>query len=130
MSALEDHVPNISRQALKALSLKTSFLSAARVWDIFSSTAHVHVKRNALSLIGRFAKWESIAYLIRAVCDADEVIVELSRWAIRRWLIRFNRSFTSPTPEQLARLKDALAQCGKLLNEATREQLAFSIKGY
>lgn len=130
MSALEDYVPNISRQALKALSLKTSSLSAARVWDIFSSTAHAHVKRNALSLIGKFAKWESIAYLIRAVCDVDEVIVELSRLAIRRWLIRFNRSFTSPAPEQLARLKDALEQCGRLLDEATREQMAFSIKGY
>lgn len=130
MSALEDYVPNVSRQAMKSLSGKTASLSAARVWDIFNSTAHVHVKRNALSLLGRFAKWESIAYLVRAVCDADEVVVELSRLAIRRWLIQFNRSFTAPAPEQLARLKDALEQCGQLLDETTQEQMAFSIKGY
>ena len=130
MSALEDDVPSISQHALKALSRKTASLSAARVWELFSSKAHAHVKRNALSLIGRFAKWESISYLIRAVCNIDETIVELSRSAIRRWLIRFNRSFTTPTPEQLARFKDALEQCGKLLDEATHEQLSFSIKGY
>jgi hypothetical protein len=130
MRALEDDVPNISRVGLKALSRKTSSLSAARVWELFSATAHAHVKRNALSLIGRFAKWESIAYLVRAVCDTDDGIVELSRLAIRRWVIRFNRSFTSPTPKQLSRLRDALEQCGKLLDEATQKQLSFSIKGY
>lgn len=130
MRALEDDVPSISQLALKALSRKTGSLSTARVWELFTSTAHAHVKRNAFALIGRFAKWESIAYLIRALCDTDETIVALSRFAIRRWLIRFNRSFTAPTSEQLARFKDALGQCGRLLDEATQEQLSFSIKGY
>ena len=127
MSALEDEGPNISRQALKALSRKTSSLNAARVWEVFSSAAHAHVKRNALSLLGKFAKWESIAYLTRAVCDTDEDIVELSRMAIRRWLIRFNRSFTSPTSDQIARLRSALESCGWLLDEKTLQLLSFFI---
>jgi len=128
MSALEDEVPSISRQALKALARKTSLLSAARVWEIFSSTAHAHVKRNALSLLGRFAKWESISYLVRSVSENDDEIVELSRMAIRRWLIRFNRSFTSPTSEQLARVRDAVESWGALLDEKTEQLLSFYIK--
>ena len=130
MSALTDEVPNVSRQSLKALSRKTSSVSAALVWELFSSTPRVHVKRHALSLIGKLAKWESIAYLVRALCETDQTVVMLSRFAIRRWSIRFNRSFSTPSAEQVARLRDALERCGRLLDEQTQAELWFSIKDY
>jgi len=65
-------------------------------------------KRNALSLIEKCAKWDGIAYLLKASCENDEEILALSGFAIRRSLLRFNRSFTRPNAEQVAKLKAAL----------------------
>lgn len=124
------HTPNVSRQSLKVLTRNSSLLSAARVWQLFTATPHAHVKRNALSLLARFPKWESISYLVSVLCDADEDIVQMSRVAIRRWLNHFNRSFSSPTVEQVAKLKTALENCGKLVDEKTLDQLRFALKGF
>ncbi|HEU4770005.1 MAG TPA: HEAT repeat domain-containing protein [Pyrinomonadaceae bacterium] len=129
MTALADEVPNVSRHALKALSRKTSLLSVAQVWDLFSSSSRVHVKRNALSLIQKFGKWESISYLLRALREPDPDLVTQTQRAIQHWLATFNRSFSQPTSEQVSSLKDALEKCGGLIGDETREQLRFAIKG-
>ena len=128
VKALEDPVSRVSRQALKALSSKTSRLSAARIWELFQSATHDHVKRHTFSLLAKFSKWESISYIVRAVCDADEKIVAIAHVEIQRWFIRFNRSFSTATPEQLGKLRESLEECGHLIDEATREQLRFLVK--
>ncbi|HLA09571.1 MAG TPA: HEAT repeat domain-containing protein [Pyrinomonadaceae bacterium] len=130
IDALKDEVPHVSRQALKALTDRASSLSGERIWKLFHLAKHAHVRRNALSLIEKLGKWESIHYLVRAVCDSDEDITAMSRFGIQRWLARFNRSFLSPTPEQLAQLNNALKECGDQLYNETMEQLQFSMKGF
>lgn len=40
------------------------------------------------------------------------------------------RSFSSPTPEQLRRLKDLSAESDHLIDENTREGLLFSLRGF
>ncbi len=128
IESLDDEVPHVSLQALKALAGMARAIDGERIWEVFRSAAHAHVKRNALSLLERLGKWDSIYYLLRAVRDSDEAIADMSKFSIRRWLAQFNRSFSSPTPEQLARLGIALEEGGKLLDSRTVEQLRFSIK--
>jgi HEAT repeat protein len=128
--ALRDEVPSVSRQALNALSDKTSLVTGERIWEVFHSAVTPHVKRNALSLIQRLSKWESICYLINAIREANEEVADMSRFAIGRWLIRFNRSFVRPTDQQISRLVMALEESGDLLNEKTKEQIRFSIKSF
>lgn len=130
IEALRDQVPHVSRQALNALADKVSTINGERIWELFQSAAHAHVKRNVFSLIERLGKWDSIYYLVRAVRDPDEAIAVMSRSAIQRWLARFNRSFSSPTPEQLTKLGHALAEGGNLLDSGTMEQLRFSMRGF
>jgi HEAT repeat protein len=130
LNALADELPSVSKQALKILARKTSLLSVGRVWALFSATPHLHVKRNAFSLIERFTKWESISYVVSAFCDADEDIAGRARLALDRWLGRFNRSFSAPTSEQLAKLNTALEKCGHFIDEKTRERLQFSLKRF
>lgn len=130
MDALKDEVTQVSRQALKALSDKSLSLSGERIWNLFQSAAHAHVKRNAISLIEKLGKWDSISYLVRAVRDSDEAVADMSRFGIQRWLARFNRSFPSPMPEQLAQLNNALEDCGDLLDDKTVAHLHFSIKDF
>jgi HEAT repeat protein len=128
MKALEDEVPGVSRQALKTLAAKTSFLSVTRVWEVFQSTTHIHVKRYALLLIASFSKWERISYLVRAGCETDEDIVRISRHAIDVWLGGFNRNFSAPTAEQVAKLNEALETCGEFFDGETQQRLRFSLR--
>jgi HEAT repeat protein len=130
LSALKDEVPNVSRQALKALAARTSAITGEKVWEIFDSASHGHVKRNALSLLERLGKWDSIYYLVKAIRDPDEAVVVISRFGIQGWLVGFNRTFTLPTGNQIARLGTALEKCGDLLDEKTKEEIRFSIKTF
>lgn len=128
MEALKDETPHVSRQALKALSKKVSSIRAEQIWQLFSLATHAHVRRNALALIMKLSKWDSIHFMVRALCDSDDDLTGMSRFGIERWLARFNRSFSSPMREQLAQLDTALGECGHLLDEKTRQQLRFSMK--
>ncbi|HSS20362.1 MAG TPA: hypothetical protein VLL54_09820 [Pyrinomonadaceae bacterium] len=130
LRALKDGVPSVSRQALKALCNKGFSVPAERIWEILRSATNPHVKRNALSLLQRLNKWESIYYLINAIRDPDEGISELSTSAVERWLVRFNRSFTRPTHPQIGRLVKAVDDAGDRLNEKTKQQLLFSVKSF
>ena len=130
LHSLKDEVPSVSSQALNALFDKSSLVTGERIWEIFHSAVTPHVKRNALSLLQRLSKWESICYLINAIRDANEEVADMSRFAIGRWLVRFNRSFVRPTGQQISRLVMALEESGDLLNEKTKEQIRFSIKSF
>ena len=127
---MKDEVPRVSRQALKALAHQTSSISGELVWEIFDAASHPHVRRNALSLLERLAKWDSIYYLIKAIGDPDEAVVSISRFGVQRWLGGFNRTFTQPTGDQITRLGTALERCGDWLDEKTKEQLRFSIRTF
>jgi HEAT repeat protein len=130
IEALNDQVPHVSRQALNALADKASSIDGERIWELFRSATHEHVKRNALSVLESLSKWDSIYYLLRAVRDSNEAIADKSRFGIECWLGRFNRNFSSPTAEQLVRLGVALEENGNLLDDQTLEQLRFSMAGF
>jgi HEAT repeat protein len=130
LTALTDEGPRASRQALKALAGMTSAIAVEKVWLIFASASRDHVRRNALSLLERFPKWDSIYYLLRAIRDRDEAIAGMARIAIQRWLARFNRTFNLPSSDQAARVRTALAESDPLLDERTKNQILFSIKTY
>lgn len=129
-SALQDEAPAVSRESRKALAGRAGVVGGESLWEIFSASPLRHVRRNVLHLFSRLGKWDSVYFLVRAACDSDAVVAQWSRLATERWLGQFNRRFTGPTREQLARLGDALGECGALLDENTRQRLWFSMKGY
>ena len=128
LSALTDENSNVSRQALKALAGMVSAATGEKVWTIFVSAPKGHVKRNALSLLQRLPKWDSIYYLLKAMRDSDEAVARMSRIGIQRWLLRFNRTFSPPSGDQIAKVKARLEACSELLDQKTREEILFSIK--
>lgn len=130
IDALRDAIPGVSREARKALAGRMAVAGSVPLWEIFSTSALPHVRRNVLHLLSRLGKWDAIFFLIMAACDPVEVVAESGRFYIGRWLAQFNRSFTSPTREQLARLEGTLRECGHFLDETVREQLWFSMKGF
>jgi HEAT repeat protein len=130
VDALTDEVPRVSREALKVLANKASLIGDERLWDIFCSASHQHIKLNALSLLEKLGKWDSICFMVKAVCDSDEEVANRGRLSIQRWLWRFNRGFSSPTLEQLAKLRNVLEECGNRLDDKTMDDLRFSMKGF
>jgi len=128
--ALMDEFPSVSREALKALANKAARIGKQRLWEIFSSTSYSHVKRNVLSLLEKIGKWDSIYFLVKSTSEPDESVVSRALIGIDRWLWRFNRTFPVPTPDQLVKLSRALEECGAHLDEKTREQLWFCMKGF
>ena len=101
-----------------------------RLWEIFSSTSYGQVKRNALSLLERIGKWDSIYFLVKSTSEPDESVANRALIAIDRWLWRFNRTFPVPTPDQLTKLSSALKECGDHLDKKTSDQLWFCMKGF
>lgn len=130
LNALRDETPAVSREARKALTGRAAAVGGARLWELFSTSSLPHVRRNALHLLSRLAKWDAVYYLIRATADPDVGIASASRLGVVRWLSQFNRSFSVPTPDQVSRLKSALLERAHLLEESVREQLTFSVKGF
>jgi HEAT repeat protein len=130
IKALADEVRDISHQALKPLLDKASLVDGECIWQLFHSATSPHVRRNAFRIIEKLGKWDRIHYFLRAVCDSNEDVATMGREGIQGWLGGFNRSFQSPTREQLAQLNNALEECGCLLDEQTQEQLHFSMRAF
>ena len=87
-------------------------------------------KRWALFLLARINKWDSIAFLIQSLTDQNDSCVELSQRYIVRWFARYNRSFVTPTAEQLSRLRNVLSRCNLLLSSGTQRQLDSLLKSF
>src|SRR5262249_55567627 len=128
--ALIDEFPSVSREAVKPLTGKVDLIGNERLWEIFCSTSYSHVKRNVLSLFERAGKWDSVYFLVSATADSDEKVTDKAKDAIGRWLWRFNRTFPVPTPTQLQNLRNVLEEHGAHVDDTTRRQLWFCLKGF
>ena len=127
---LSDATASVSREAMKALGKRAHLLEGERIWHVFTNTASRHSRRNALFLIARLGKWESITYLIEVLCTEDEELRELAKKYVRRWQSQFNRSFTKPTAEQAKGLSRAISRCGPFVEQPVKELLEYSIRAF
>jgi len=128
--ALDDASSTVAREAVLAISRKANSVGGQRLWEIFDSCRHPHGKRWALFLLARINKWDSIAFLIQSLPDQNDSCVELSQRYIVRWFARYNRSFATPTAEQLSRLRNVLSRCNLLLSSGTQRQLDSLLKSF
>jgi|HubBroStandDraft_2_1064218.scaffolds.fasta_scaffold12778_1 hypothetical protein len=128
--ALDDASSTVAREAVLALSRKANSVGGQRLWEIFDSCRYPHGKRWALFLLARINKWDSIAFLIQSLPDQNDSCVELSQRYIVRWFARYNRSFATPTAEQLSRLRNVLSRCNLLLSSGTQRQLDSLLKSF
>lgn len=128
--ALDDASSKVAREAVLALSKKANSVGGQRLWETYGSCRYPHGKRCALFLLARTNKWDSIAFLIQSLTDQVDSCVELSQRYIVRWFARYNRSFATPTAEQLSRLRNALSRCNSLLSSGTQRQLGSLLKSF
>jgi len=130
IEGLTDTMSSVSSEALKALADSASLVGNEILWEIFCSTPHSHVKRNALSLLERLGKWDCIYFMVKLASNSDDEIATRARRSIQHWLSRFNSTFYTPAPAQISRLRTVLEECGDHLDERSKEELRFSIRSF
>ena len=119
LTALEDPSPSVTREARAALQPRLTFVDPEALWQAFVSQKPLHVRLALLSLLAQMDRWESISYMVRASADEDEFVRDKAKEQIRVWVFGRVSSFMKPTPTQIARLRDALAQSPNAELEAT-----------
>jgi HEAT repeat protein len=128
--ALEDASSKVTGEALRALCKKPNLVGGQRLWEIYDRCSHPHGKRRALFLLARINKWDSIGFLVQSLTNQDDSFVDLSQKYISRWFARYNRSFVTPTAEQISRLRNVLSRCNLLLSSGTQRQLESLLKSF
>jgi HEAT repeat protein len=128
--ALNDASSKVTGEALRALCKKPNLVGGQRLWEIYDRCSHPHGKRGALFLLARINKWDSIAFLVQSLAHQDDPFVDLSQKYISRWFSRYNRSFATPTAEQISRLRNVLSKCSLLLSSGTQRHLDSLLKSF
>ncbi len=124
---LSDHSRSVSWEARKGLCRALYLVAGERIWEIFSTEPELHVRRNALFVISKLSKWESISYLVEALGTDVEGLKNLAGQYVTRWQRQFNRSFPSPTRMQIERLSGALDRAPSESTVLIRKQLEWFI---
>lgn len=131
LDALRDPNPGVSRAGRLALGRYAGRVGAERLGAVAEEEdAETHVRVGALSLLAGLGKWEGIPWLVRACAAGDERVAGAARQHVRRWIDRFNRSFTRPTGPQLERLAAALDVAGAALPREQERVMRFYMKGF
>jgi HEAT repeat protein len=125
MKALLDPSPAVSRQAARIVSAYMPRIDPESLWQIFAQTEQTHTRRNVLHLAARLRKWESLPLLLLALDVPVDAVRQLASAYIRSWLADFNRSFSTPRPEQRARLRRLLEPHRFVLGRELYRQLEF-----
>jgi HEAT repeat protein len=120
LSGLEDQNAHVSREAARTLSKIPHLINGATLWNVFTHASTTHVRRNALGVISRLSKWESVAYLIEALCDGSDGLAQRSRVYLQQWERKFNRTFTSPTTVQKERIAHSVQRARDVISKETR----------
>jgi len=125
LRALSDESGSVSRRAREILRRHRAAILPAQLWSIASGGGPLHGKRNALIALASLGKWRSIAYLVDAAASTGPKLAETAVLLLRRWIQTFNASFATPTPDQVASLRTALAESEPRLPSELVEYLRF-----
>lgn len=73
-------------------------------------------------------KWDSLGYILELCASLNDEIKQIGNLGLAKWIMRYNRSFTSPSKEQLAFINEAMFKFGNSLRESEREFIEFNLK--
>ena len=129
-SALSDNVAGVSAAACAALEpLIPSKIDVRPFVEMLAPESAVFVRKNALRLVTRFARWIRIPFLLSACRDPSPEIGALAAAAVRSWLRSYNRDFITPTAAQIAAGIQELRQSQEFLDSRTAKELAAIFQG-
>ncbi|MBU3143805.1 HEAT repeat domain-containing protein [Clostridium sp. CF012] len=127
---LNDCRPGISKSARRVLYKELDSSDADIIYNIFKRTIYDHAKTNSCFLLCSLSKWYAISYIIEFCADKNETIATLGQYSLENWKLKFNRSFTTPTKNQVLAIRKSLIIFGTSIKDSDRKFIEFSIRNF
>lgn len=99
---------NAAARQLKGRVTPETQMAIARLFE--DAGQPLHVRLNALKLLGGTGKWDRLLYWLRGSTDASPKISEYCERGLRRWQHVFNRSFAEPSKTQVDEIRRLMAE--------------------
>lgn len=130
ISILKDSRPGVSKAARRVLYKEISASDADSIYSVFKHTIDEHVKINTCVLLCSLPKWDSIRYIIEFCANTNESVSKLGQYALVNWELKFNRSFTSPSKNQVKEIRKSIINFGKAIKDNDKKFIEFSIRDF
>lgn len=127
---LSDSRPSISKAAKRILQGQINSSEEKSIYDIFKESNYEHVKINTCILLCSLSKWISIKYILEFCNHENQAVSTLGQYALEGWKLKFNRSFTTPTKNQINEIRKSLLSFGKDIKDSDKEFIEFSIRDF
>lgn len=128
---LQSEQQGISKAARKAIELLHYHDLKDQLYDIYKETSHEHTKYNIALLLCSLPKWEAIIYIIKFYVDTESRDVsKLAMANILKWIEQYNRSFETPSTEQINALRTLLSKHRNKFQYEEDKAIEFSMKGF
>jgi len=128
---LQSEMIGISKAARKAIAQHYYEDIKDYLYDIYKEASYEHTKYNIAILLCSLSKWEAIFYSISfyVQCENREVS-RLGKSALLKWINHFNRSFVTPSSEQMNALITLLSSNRERLQNEEATAIEFYMKGF
>jgi HEAT repeat protein len=127
---LSDCRTGISKAAKRILQGQINSSDEKSIYGIFKESTYEHVKINTCVLLCTLSKWIVIRYILEFCDDENQTISTLGHYALESWKLKFNRSFTTPTKNQITGIRKSILSFGKAVKDSDKEFIEFSIRDF
>lgn len=127
---LSDLRPSISKAAKRILQGQINSSDEKTIYGIFKESNYEHVKINICILLCSLSKWISIRYILEFCDHKNQTVASLGHYALEGWKLKFNRSFTTPTKNQVNEIRKSILNYGKAIKDSDKEFIEFSIRDF
>ncbi|MBU5484166.1 hypothetical protein KQI86_07475 [Clostridium sp. MSJ-11] len=127
---LNDRRVGISKVARRVLYKEIDAIDADAIYNIFKQTTYDHAKINSSILLCSLSKWDAIRYIIEFCADENDSISIIGGCAFESWKQRYNQSFTTPTKNQIDKIRKSLMDFGKFIKDSDRDFIEFTIRDF
>ena len=127
---LNDERVGVSTTARKVLCKEIHAIDADDIYIIFRQATYNHVKINSGILLCSLSKWISIIYMVELCADKNEEISMLGQKELESWKLKYNKSFMTPTNNQIKELRESLEYFGKSIKDSDRDFIKSCIRDF
>jgi hypothetical protein len=130
LEALRAAHPGISRAARDALVKRLNAKTRRELPALLKGPHPLYMRINALYLMSRAERWESLACLLDSMRSDDAKIAEKSLHYVIRWVSRFNTSFTKPDHHSIEKIRSSIDKASAVLGEKLAGQIRYLTQGW
>lgn len=128
---LQSEQQAISKAARKAIEPLYYHDIKDQLYDIYKVTSYDHTKYNIALLLCSLPKWEAIIYILMFYINTENRDVSrLGKTNFLKWIVHFNRSFETPSTEQINVLRTLLLKHRNKLQQEEVKAIEFCMKGF